>query len=149
MTAAARDPRIRAFEAGDVPPGGFGHREHVLVAWTYLREEPLLAALARFTTALRRFAAARGAPEKYHETITWAYVLLIHERLERGDRGASWDDFAAANADLLTWSGATSILARYYRDDTLRSDLARRVYVMPDRPAPARVTSSGVERSSL
>jgi len=127
------DPVLRAFDAGELPPGGFPHRDHVRVAWTYLKADPPAIALARFTAALRRFAAALGAPERYHETITWAYVLLIHERIERGGRAASWDEFASANADLLTWSGTTSVLARYYREETLRSDLARRIYVMPDR----------------
>jgi hypothetical protein len=44
---------------------------------------------------------------------------------------ATWESFAAANADLLTWQ--PSVLDRYYRPETLASDLARRAFVWPDR----------------
>src|SRR5262249_24114314 len=44
----------------------------------------------------------RGKPGLYHETITWAFVLLVQERrAPRGDE--DWAAFAARNADLLAW----------------------------------------------
>lgn len=129
---------VRLFEAGDVPPEGFHHVHHVRVAWWYLRQAALPEALARFSSALRRFAIARGRPYLYHETITTAYVLLINERLDAG-RDGTWEQFAARNPDLLTW--APSVLERYYEQATLASDRARRVFVMPDRPVPPRMQS--------
>jgi hypothetical protein len=126
---------IRLFEAAEVPPEGFGHREHVRAAWWYLRHRPLPEALARFSTALRRFALARGKPDLFHETITTAYMLLINERLDGMPPDATWDQFAAAHPDLLVWR--PSVLAEYYRDETLASERARRTFVMPDRvPKP-------------
>ena len=69
---------------------------------------------------------------------------LIHERMRRGAE-ASWEEFAAANPDLLTWR--PSILAAYYREETLRSDLARASFVLPDRlaspPPPRPAPASG------
>jgi hypothetical protein len=121
---------VRLFEAGEVPPGGFHHAEHVRVAWWYLREAPLPLALERFAAGLKRFAAAQGKPDLFHETITTAYVLLINDRLDAG-RERTWEEFAARNADLLMWK--PSILARYYRDETLASARAKRTFVMPDR----------------
>ena len=125
---------IRIFEAGDEPPGGFHHREHVLVAWYYLQQAPLPEALVRFSNALRRFAAARGKPTLYHETITTAYMLLINERLDGDARALPWAAFADRNGDLLAWK--PSALDRYYTRETLMSDRARRTFVMPDRLAP-------------
>jgi hypothetical protein len=122
---------IRCFEAAEVPPDGFHHREHVRVAWSYLRRLAWPAALERFRTGLQRYAVARGAPERYHETITTAYVLLINERLHAAGRTLEWDEFARRNPDLLSWQ--PSILDRYYRPETLASDRARQVFVMPDR----------------
>lgn len=122
---------VRSFERGEVPEGGFHHAQHVRVAWYYLRHRPLPDALERFQTQLRAFALAQGKPNLYHETITTAYVLLINERLDDGARDENWDAFAARNADLLSWK--PSILQRYYRDETLWSDRARRTFVMPDR----------------
>jgi hypothetical protein len=138
---------IADFEAGRAPEGGFHHREHVRVAWNYLRGHALPDALARFCSGLRRFAEAQGAAGLYHETITVAYVLLINERLN-ATRDLEWDGFADANADLLTWK--PSILDRFYLAETLASDRARRVFLMPDRLSPGasvtRPTPSGATR---
>jgi len=125
---------LAAFESATLPERSFRHRDHVRAAWLLLREAPPAAALARFTEALKRFAAFLGKAQLYHETITWAYVLLINERMRRGGQTHCWRDFAAANSDLLTWR--PSILDAYYREETLRSDLARSVFVLPDRISP-------------
>jgi hypothetical protein len=121
---------IASFEAGEAPPDGFHHREHVRVAWWYLRRHVREDALTRFREALQRFAAAQGKPALYHETITTAFVLLIHERLEREGGALPWREFAARNADLLTWK--PSILDRHYRPETLASARAKRAFVPPD-----------------
>jgi hypothetical protein len=142
LIGAPADDRefLEAFEGGTLPEGAFHHRDHVRLAWLYLRRLPPAAALAKFSDGLRRFAASAGKAALYHETITWAYLLLIRERMERG-RGESWSEFAAGNPDLLTWK--PSILDRYYREETLASDLARRVFVLPDRVSPPPFRAAG------
>jgi hypothetical protein len=122
---------LDAFESGTLPEGAFHHRDHVRLAWLYLRRLPPAAALAKFSDGLRRFAASIGKSGLYHETITWAYLLLIRERMEREDPRQSWAEFAQRNPDLLTWK--PSILDAYYRRETLESDLAREVFLLPDR----------------
>jgi len=117
---------IAQFEACTLPPSQFHHRNHVRLAWLYLKEAPLLDALTRFRTSLQRYAASLGAAAKYHETITFAFLFLIHERMQRAD-APSFDDFADANAELFE-----NILGRYYSEEALGSELARRVFVMPD-----------------
>ncbi|MBW8878426.1 MAG: hypothetical protein JF614_25990 [Acidobacteria bacterium] len=136
-TAAMTDAEFLArFEDCSLPNAAFHHRDHVRLAWLYLRRHSPLEALTRFADGLRRFATANGHPGLYHETITWAFLLLIRERMERGGAAAgSWEEFAAANPDLLVWK--PSVLDRYYQPETLGSELARRVFVMPDR-APDR-----------
>jgi hypothetical protein len=122
---------VRLFEHGEAPPEGFHHQHHVRVAWWYLRQSPLHEALGRFSAALRGFAVARGKPDLYHETITVAFVLIINERLHGAPADETWEAFAARNPDLLAW--APSVLDRFYTPETLASDRARRVFVMPDR----------------
>lgn len=122
---------VRSFESGDAPPDGFHHREHVRVAWWYIRHHGLTKGLASFSDGLRRFAAANGKPDLYHETITTAYVLLINERLDGSARTLTWEAFAGRNPDLLFWK--PSVLDRYYHSDTLKSERARRTFVLPDR----------------
>ena len=129
MTAAALDDDalMAGFEAATL--ASFHHADHVHVAWIHLGRLPLLDAAQAFTAALKRFAAAQGTPGLYHETITLAFVLLIADRIARRGRGESWEAFAAANPDLLTWK--PSILERYYDPETLESPLARRAFLWP------------------
>ncbi len=124
------------FESLRLPVEDFSHTEHVRLTWLYLERWPLAEALVRMGEGTRRFAKAHGAPGKYHETITWAWVLLIHERRMR-DQGhedgpaQEWAAFAARHPDLLTRGAA--LLARYYRPETLASDLARATFLLPDQ----------------
>jgi len=108
----------------------FRHADHVHLAWIYLRDYPLLEAIARFISTLRRFAAHHGVPDKYHETVTWAYLLLIHERMPRDGEPQDWERFRMENDDLFARS--PSILERYYARATLDSDGARKSFVLPD-----------------
>jgi len=72
---------IAGFEACTLPAETFHHEQHVRVAWLYLQRYSVLQTLERFSENLKRFATANGKPNLYHETITWAYVLLIHDRI--------------------------------------------------------------------
>jgi hypothetical protein len=125
---------IERFEQGQAPGGSFHHADHIRVAFAYLSRYPALQALQKFSSALQRFAAAQGKPGLYHETITWAYLFLIRERMLRAGRAQSWEEFAAANPDLLTWDrGTGGILARYYQPETLNSPAARAAFILPDK----------------
>ena len=79
---------------------------------------------------IKRFAHRHGHDGLYHETITYAFFFLINERIERNGREGSWDAFAERNRDLVTQGKA--LLNNYYRAETLDSDLARKVFVMPE-----------------
>jgi hypothetical protein len=116
---------VEAFEACTLPPDLFPHRAHVRLAWLYLREGTLLETLTRYSEGIKRYAASLGAGSKYHETITWAYLFLIHERMQQHTH-ATFEDFAAANEDLFG-----PVLERYYSRETLDSELARTTFVLP------------------
>jgi hypothetical protein len=121
---------ILRFESDTLPDDSFHHADHVRLAFAYLSRYPVLQALERFASALKRFADARGKTQLYNETVTCAYFFLIRERMARGE-GAEWDEFSSRNPDLLLWKGG--ILSRYYHEATLKSDLARTVFVLPDK----------------
>jgi hypothetical protein len=122
---------IDRFESGSISPESFHHADHVRLAFCYLRLYSPLESLQKFSAALKRFAARSGKEGLYHETITWAYLLLINERMARFGRQQTWEAFAAANPDLFTWKNG--ILYRYYTEATLQSELARHVFVFPDK----------------
>jgi len=121
---------IQQFENGAFANEGFHHADHVRLAFAYLSRFPVLQALDKFSTALKRFATACGKPQLYHETVTHAYFFVIRERMARCD-SPSWEDFAFRNPDILIWKGG--VLNRYYHQATLESDFARRVFVFPDK----------------
>ena len=127
--SAANRELIQQFET-DTLAGEFHHADHVRLAYAYLSEYPTLQALERFSLSLKRYAAARGKMQLYHETITHAYFFLIRERMARNGASA-WEEFAARNPDLFVWK--EGILTRYYRDTTLKSDLAREIFLFPDK----------------
>jgi len=119
------------FEKCTLPGGSFHHADHVKMAFLYLQEYPPLEALSRFSSALKRFATAQGKPDLYNETITWGSLLLIRERLARASSAQSWAEFSVSNADLLLWEN--NVLKKYYFLETLSSELAKRVFLFPDR----------------
>jgi len=123
------DELIAKFETGDLPAQSFHHSDHVRLAFAYLTRFTALEALNRFVNALKRFAGRLGKSGLYHETITYAYFFLIHERMTRTPC-FDWEDFARRNSDLLEWK--PGVLGRYYREATLKSDLARKVFMLPD-----------------
>jgi hypothetical protein len=127
----AEREQIERFESGSIAPESFHHADHVRLAFCYLRLYSPLQALEKFCAGLKGFAQSHGKTNLYHETITWAYLLLINERMHRAGRDQSWEEFAAANPDLLTWKNG--LLNRYYTETTLQSELARRVFVFPDK----------------
>jgi len=103
------------------------------MGFAYLRQYSVLVALEKFPSALKRFAAAHGKANLYHETITWAYLLLINERIARAGAPQNWEEFAEANPDLLIWKGG--VLDRFYSKDALKSETARQVFLFPDKVA--------------
>ncbi|HLW96060.1 MAG TPA: hypothetical protein VKS25_11845 [Solirubrobacteraceae bacterium] len=113
--------------------GQFGHAQHLELAWTCLRSSPFEQAAARVDAAIRRFAVLHGASDRFHGTITraWLRVVEIH-MTER--RAASFDDFIAAYPALLN----KDLLARHYSAELLSSEQARVGWVDPDvRAFPA------------
>jgi hypothetical protein len=120
---------IQQFET-DTLSGEFRHADHVRLAYAYLSEYPVLTALENFCIALKRYASARQKPHLYHETITHSFFFLIRERMARTPF-SSWEEFAGSNPDLLTWK--PGVLGRYYKEETLQSELARSVFLLPDK----------------
>jgi len=121
---------LRGFESASLSAAQFHHAQHVRVVWLYLQRLEPAEALARFDAHIKRLAAAHGAPQRYHATITWAYLFLIRERFVPGE---PWAEFARRSADLL--ASANAVLGRYYSPELLASDRARAGFLLPDRLA--------------
>ena len=105
----------------------FGHRQHVHLTWLAVRRCGTTAAVGLVSDGIQRTARYAGAPQKYHATISRAWVELVgHHAAEHGE-----DDFTA----FASHHGALldkRLLARFYRPATLASPQARTGWVEPD-----------------
>ncbi len=119
---------LRNFEEGRIEPADFPHREHVRFGYGILAHHSLGEAIIRFRAGLRHIAQKAGKPQLYHETITVAFLALIGERRAQS-KAAEWDEFIAANPDLLD----KNVLLRWYAKEQLDSELARRTFCLPAR----------------
>lgn len=117
------------FERAEIDPDRFDHEAHVRVAWLLLEACSLLEGISRYSSALRRITKKFGIPRKYHETITWFFMIMIAER-RTAFPGADWLQFKAQNPDLVNDAG--NLIARYYSSDCLQSEAARKSFVLPD-----------------
>ncbi len=122
---------LAALESCTLPPAAFRHRDHLRAGWIYLQAMTFGAALDRMCDTLRRYAASHGQPERYHETVTVAYMSLLqtHRALNPAE---TWEQFVAGNPALLE----AGLLSRFYDRATLESPLARRVFVLESRALP-------------
>jgi len=126
----APGPSIAEFEALDFDLARFDHEAHVCVAWRYLQHCDVLTAIERYAATLRRLTAKLGVPGKYHETITWFYLLAVAERAV-GEAASDWGRFQLAAPEL--FAAHPGFVERYYSAELLRSEQARARFVLPDR----------------
>jgi hypothetical protein len=124
---------VEALENGTIDVDAFDHEAHIYVAWLYLQRYPVVEASTRFIAALKRLTQQLGIPGKYHETISWFFMLLIDERRDEKNSN-DWFLFRHDHADLFA-GGKDNILNRYYSSDLLGSDRARQSFMLPDKLA--------------
>jgi hypothetical protein len=142
QTSAMSDVEFLAsFESLEIPGSDFRHKDHVRLAWIYLHDSDFAAGAARFCEYFRRFVRHIGAESKYHETITWFYLVIVFERIRAQPASSTWEAFAGSNGDLL--DSGMGLLRNRYRNETLSSPLARRIFLLPDRPQEC-VANGGV-----
>ncbi|HTA69376.1 MAG TPA: hypothetical protein VK776_13890 [Bryobacteraceae bacterium] len=124
---------VRAFEACELANDNFHHRDHIRLAWIYLQLYGELEARVRIAEAIRKFAAHHGKSDKYHETITVAWLRLVWNTMARAPLDASFEDLTTAAPELLD----KRTIERFYSAATLASDTARMYWMEPDlQPLP-------------
>jgi hypothetical protein len=124
---------LRAFEDLSFPVKLFHHREHLRVAWLYLKSSDATRAAERMAVGIRRFANHHGATQKYHHTLTLAWVRLVAAALVETPEGCYFEEFLAAHPELRD----KNLLAKYYSQELLQSSASREGWVQPDlQPLP-------------
>jgi hypothetical protein len=125
---------LDALEGCGLAPELFSHREHVRAAFLYLERLPFGAAIDRMRATLQAYTAFLGRADKYHETLTVAFMCLVNAHRRRGGY-ADWPEFAHGNPELFD----SRLLRQYYDPATLASPLARTTFVLEKlrNPVPA------------
>jgi len=119
---------VAAVETCTLPNEQFRHREHLRLAWLYLRESPCAVAERRMACTIRRYATHHGAPEKYHQTITLLWMRLVAAARAKTPNVSSFDAFGDAHPSLLD----KMTVHRFYSAARLNASDARAGWVDPD-----------------
>jgi hypothetical protein len=128
----AMPAELAAILAEIVPPGGsFGHREHVHLAFIAVRRYGPGPAAAVVSGWIRQLAACHGAPQKYHETVTRAWVEIVAHHVVEAPPGTDFAAFADRYPLLLD----KRLLNRHYSSRALASPAAKKGWLEPDLAA--------------
>lgn len=120
------------FESKALLNEAFRHREHVRLTWIYLTLEPADVVAERLCRSLLELATSHGKAERFHHTLTVAWVRII-ESERRSNPDVPFDALVAVCPSLLDKDAPLS----YYSRDRLYSDEARQRWVEPDlKPLP-------------
>jgi hypothetical protein len=113
--------------------GGFGHREHLELAWDLLHRYSVNEASDVMADLIRDLALRHGAADKYHETITRTWLQCVAVHTQRWDAD-TFETFIERNPDLLN----RDLLNHFYSRELIKSDTARADWAVPDiRQLPA------------
>jgi hypothetical protein len=116
------------------PPGAFGHREHLRLAWLALDQEPDVGAATEYVSAaVLAIAIRHGQQQRYNRTVTEAWVRVVAHCRGQIPFG-TFDDLLAERP----WLFDKRLLVRHYSSRVLASAAARITAVDPDlHPIPA------------
>jgi hypothetical protein len=111
----------------------FHHADHVRLAWIYLGMLPEPEAAERMAAALRKFSAHAGRANRYHHTMTLAWVRLVAAARAAMPSASSFAELITAHPHLADQKA----LLRHYSQTCLDSPDARAGWVTPDlQPLP-------------
>ena len=133
---------LHLFESACLTPEQWRHRDHVRTAYLYLRRHPLDIAFKKMRDGLHTLNAVHKVPDLpergYHETITLAWLRLVHCALCEFGPAETADLFLDQHTQLLS----KRALLLFYSHDLLTSAAAKAAFIEPDLaplPGSARV----------
>jgi hypothetical protein len=134
---------IEEFETCRWPLDRWHHREHIKIAYLYLRRYPFETATARLREKLKAYAAANNVPDSansgYHETMTQAWMRLIHLTLCEYGPAENADAFYERSPQL----SQQKTLRLFYTREVFTSPRAKVEFVEPDLAPLPRSRNNG------
>lgn len=95
---------LAAFFGGEFGADAFRHRDHLRLAWLMIRRFGLEEGGDRVAAGIKRFAAAHGVADRYHETITRFWLRLVDHAVQVRPEIEEFDRFLEAFPLLLDGS---------------------------------------------
>src|SRR5882672_10812027 len=108
--------------------GQFRHRQHIHLAFLAVRRYGMPEATTRICDWIQHIAAYERAPQKYHHTVSRAWVEIVAHHADADPDCADFGIFAERHPALLD----KRLLARHYRSSTLAAAPACSGWVEPD-----------------
>ena len=108
--------------------GRFRHREHINLAFVAVRRYGMPEAVTTICDWIQHIAVYARAPQKYHYTVSRAWVEIVAHHVETDPDCAEFGTFVARHQVLLD----KRLLSRHYRSSTLAAPAARHGWVEPD-----------------
>jgi hypothetical protein len=123
---------LTQFETAEWPFEEWHHRQHIKVAYLYLRRYAFETAIQRMCAGIKTYNAAHrvaeGPASGYHETLTQVWMHLVHLTLCEFGPGESADAFVDKHSQLLS----KRAVLFFYSRDRIMSDEAKRQFIAPD-----------------
>lgn len=120
------DDLVEGFEAGAL--SDFPHASHVRLTLIYLARHGFDDARRRIADGLLLFATMKGHPERFHVTMTRAWLGLVESARRLHPEARDPEALVAACPELLD----KRALDRFYSPGRLDSDDARAGWLAPD-----------------
>ncbi|MGZ4964164.1 MAG: hypothetical protein ACXWKG_10165 [Limisphaerales bacterium] len=128
----ADDQFLATFESGQWPRDQWHHREHIKVAYLYLRQYSFDEAVARIRERIKAHNAAQNITDTptsgYHETMTQAWMRLVYLTLREYGPAESADAFYERSPQL----SEVKVLRLFYSRELMMSARAKAEFVEPD-----------------
>jgi hypothetical protein len=123
---------LEQFESAAWPLAEWHHKQHIKVAYLYLRRYPFDTAIARMCAGVKKYNAAHNVPEGldrgYHETMTQAWMRLVYFTLCEYGPAENAEAFYEMNPQLQQ----KKALRFFYTRETFMSPKAKAEFVPPD-----------------
>jgi len=130
--APAMPAELSAILAEIVPPGGaFRHREHIHLAYLAVQRYGPDEAAGAVAAWIRHIAAYQRAPQKFHATVTRAWVEIVAHHMAAAPPADDFTTFAARYPALLD----KRLLTKHYSSRALASPAAKTGWLEPDLAA--------------
>lgn len=141
---------LAAFESCAHPLDQWHHRDHIKMAYLYLLRYPLEEATVRIRNGIKAYNKSKSLPEElesgYHETMTQAWVRLVHATLCEYGRAENADAFYEQHPQL----SQKKNLRLFYSRGRFVSWEAKREFLGPDlAPLPVSRNPANFQPESL